>query len=61
MMRETTGLTRDADQEDRSLTKPSPLDAIRAFGVVFGPSLLVDLIMAGSIAALAKRLFTRPP
>lgn len=60
-MPKTTGISGNRDQPDASLTKSSPLDAIRAFGVMIGPSLLLDLFMAGGTAMMAKRMLTRPP
>lgn len=40
--------------------KGSALDAVRAFGVMAGPSALVDLFLAGSVVATARGALTRP-
>lgn len=61
MRPKTTGVSGDCDQQDATLMKPSLLDAIRGFGVMSGPSLLLDLFMIGSTTAMAKRLLVRPP
>jgi len=38
-----------------SLRAPTKMDAVRAFGTVYGPSVLLDLFVAASVAALARR------
>lgn len=45
---------------DRSLSHPSPLDMIRAFGVTYGPSVLLDLLVAASIATAARQALGQP-
>jgi hypothetical protein len=44
----------------QALERHSPLESVRAFGVVVGPSLLFDLLAAGSLTAVARgELFKR--
>jgi uncharacterized protein YndB with AHSA1/START domain len=39
---------------------PTFLDGARAMGVVYGPSVLLDLLVAGSLVSVARAAFTRP-
>ena len=49
-----------SDQADTPGKEPYPVDAVRAFGVAFGPSLLLDLFAAGgTLAVLSGWLFRR--
>ena len=50
-----------SEQGPVSTAKASPLDAVRAFGVMLGPSLLLDLFMGGSVVATAMGKLAQPP
>lgn len=49
-----------AEQRNSQESKISMLDALRAFGVMAGPSLLFDHFLLGSVAAIANGTLTHP-
>ena len=50
-----------AEQGTASLVHPSLLAAVRGFGVMISPSLLLDLLLIRSVVVAAKALLGRPP
>jgi hypothetical protein len=50
-----------AEQGTASLVHPSLLAAVRGFGVMISPSLLLDLLLIPSVVVAAKALLGRPP
>src|SRR5919108_5912683 len=61
MTNDATASRSRPEQGPVSTAKASPLDAVRAFGVMLGPSLLLDLFMGGSVVATAMGKLAQPP
>jgi hypothetical protein len=47
------------DRDGASATTPGLVDGLRGLGVVYGPSVLLDLFVAGSVIAAARGALTR--
>src|SRR5438874_3231745 len=45
----------------RAVAKPSMLEGVRALATMYGPSLVLDLFVAGSLIAAGRGALTRPP
>jgi hypothetical protein len=60
MSSEPTETNRRTDQTNASGNRFSVIDAVRAFGVVLGPSLVLDLFAALSTLAMASGWLLRP-
>jgi hypothetical protein len=58
---QTAGGAADAGVTAMPIGKPSKIDAIRGFGVIYGPSVLLDLIVAASVGVLMRQVFGRKP
>ena len=60
MSSEPTEMNHRTDQTNASKKIATVIDAVRAFGVVLGPSLILDLFAALSTLAVVSGGFLRP-
>ena len=58
---ETRTDQRDLLKADRPAARPSLADMARGLGVTYGPSVVLDLLVAASFGAVTRRLLGKPP